>query len=729
MYLNLYFVLDFPNHKHFSGLCTMASKTQENLPFITGYPSLSVKKDIQSTGKDLYDNLVKTWIVLLKFYSNHLVTSLSLRNFLESYLQESAQLLLPDPDSSNDTSSSIANNHLNAFFDRINNLDESDKSLRAAVFSLIVSHPDNDSKSLPFLDSLSYPYLYIFIKLYGPTNISTVKKCIDTLYSTRGGKPFVNLLTASALATPLTPIDASVIGNVILPSSSLLAKDWVTVKWFFSLENLYTLPDTSSYTRQSIIDTSAASFLVSISILDSNTKIRVINDIISRIGSSSQHNLMSALLNFTNFSGLIGVPSLTVTLETAKLRLPKVPFPGDGTKPKLNKSKDKKGKQSETDRTYTANEKQQIETVRELFPQLSETAVYGLLQQHNSAELVTSYLLENMDELDRLASQLDADLTVSKSDTKTKKSTQPTSIPTGPSSAGPSKSKQRSIYENDELSTLNISRGQISFGKKEFKVGKASKKTLETTLELIYNAEEDEHDDTYDDAEMGKPTDKKGKPVSIDDNEVSGNGLDGGDSKIPSAPREAEAGPASPADRIEQYLWEHFERSPNEFLRAARRTRVRKEMVDSTGWSHEQIEGWARMIERSPKRKEILAEKYMFKGNTLTIKPTAFRQRNKKWESDEDDDADNAGDVGEGESSKIGMANSNQPRPKNNGNSGNTGNGNNQHRNKESNKPEISSAEKAKRDQKRKEKNKARHGNHNRKAGHDKKMAKAGALS
>lgn len=169
-------------------------------------------------------------------------------------------------------------------------------------------------------------------------------------------------------------------------------------------------------------------------------------------------------------------------------------------------------------------------------------------------------------------------------------------------------------------------------------------RTLTAALKLMYEADDDEHDDTYDDAE----------PTS---------GVD--DSKY---------------DNIERYLWEIFKKDQGAFDQSARKSRKRKEIKDETKWADEQIEGWARMIQKSPKRAKILEEKYMFRGN----KP-------QKPRTDE-----TAQDTGTSE------ARAREPR-----------NG----------RPQTAQQEKIQ--NVRNERNKASKANHNRKAGHDKKLARA----
>lgn len=216
--------------------------TKPDLPYITTYPSSEIRTQILQTGVDLYNNLVHTWLLILTKYRTLLTPSPALRTFLESYLVQSAAVI------------ATLESHATA----LEKLSESDAQLRSAVLALLVAHPLDDPTKLVFLEALEYPALLAFIRTYGPSNLSLVRKSLKTLYTIRGGRPFVNSLTAAFLADPPTSLDARLLATAILPASPLLAKDWVSAKWFFALENLYS-DSQKDETKRAIIETAAAS--------------------------------------------------------------------------------------------------------------------------------------------------------------------------------------------------------------------------------------------------------------------------------------------------------------------------------------------------------------------------------------------------------------------------------------------------------------------------------------
>lgn len=190
-------------------------------------------------------------------------------------------------------------------------------------------------------------------------------------------------------------------------------------------------------------------------------------------------------------------------------------------------------------------------------------------------------------------------------------------------------------------------------------------KTMTWALKLMYEGDEDERDDTYDDAEA-MPTSEKLNVTEGDDDETDG---------------------VSQLDKIQGYLWGLLKQDKTLFERSKRGTKVRKDMRKETNWADEQIEGWARILERSPQRARVLEEKFMFKGNLKTGKTSYVKNR--------DSEGKNGSSTPKGKTS---------PPPIN--------------RNTTNTNPKLQRA--------RDEKKKSAKANHNRKRGHDKKLQRAG---
>lgn len=195
-------------------------------------------------------------------------------------------------------------------------------------------------------------------------------------------------------------------------------------------------------------------------------------------------------------------------------------------------------------------------------------------------------------------------------------------------------------------------------------------RTLTRAMELIYQADEDERDDTYDEAEVGRPV---GKLLMDDEGDNSSKSSD--DARV------------SNYDKIEGYLWELLKEDKTLFERSKRGTKVRKDMKKDTNLSDEQIEGWARMLDKSPHRARILEEKFMFRGNVKSGKTAYVKNQvnNDISKAKKDEEVKRA-------SNGISQANTVDK----------------------------------KRQQARNEKRKGSRANHNRKSAHDKKLSKVG---
>ncbi|CCH60850.1 hypothetical protein TBLA_0D03500 [Henningerozyma blattae CBS 6284] len=232
-------------------------------------------------------------------------------------------------------------------------------------------------------------------------------------------------------------------------------------------------------------------------------------------------------------------------------------------------------------------------------------------------------------------------------------------------------------------------------------------RTMARALQLIYESDEDERDDTYDEADIGRgeaATAKHSKGSSNNSNvEVSDN----------EKKKQEEAN--SKYDQIEGYLWNLLKQDSKLFDRSQRGSKSRKSMKQQIGWSDEQIEGWARMLERSPKRAMLLEEKYMFSGNKKSGKSSFVQNRDGHIEEHINDkrykgrrnikiDPDNNKSTRD-ESSKK------NKDLKNTGNTRNT---------------TCNTGQNQKRQQAKNEKNKSSKANHNRKAQRDKKMVHSG---
>lgn len=312
---------------------------------------------------------------------------------------------------------------------------------------------------------------------------------------------------------------------------------------------------------------------------------------------------------------------------------------------------------------------EQIDTIKELFPDLTSNQITKLLQRYdNNTEVIINNLFENPSVISSLEDGLLQDDEIQNTTENLMEEHKPKE------NLLPAITPKDKIEKKNMLFPTNDVPDAVR------------NKTLSRALSLLYDATEDERDDTYDDAEVKQASADR---VSVDTSDTAKvSTITPGTSKY---------------DKIEGYLWELLKRDKNLFSRQQRGSKQRKEMKKETNWSDEQIEGWSRMIEKSPKRAQLLEEKYIFKGNVRQGKKTFTKAREDK----------------EGFDHHVVDSTVNSPNTNSNNDSG---------REKTPTTKEPLTKEQQKRKNARNEKLKSSRANHNRKAGHDKKLAKSGVL-
>ncbi|TGZ84007.1 hypothetical protein EX30DRAFT_393540 [Ascodesmis nigricans] len=232
-----------------------------------------------------------------------------------------------------------------------------------------------------------------------------------------------------------------------------------------------------------------------------------------------------------------------------------------------------------------------IAAIQELFPDLGAGFVTAALQAlGGDVEAVTSALLE--DNLPPGVASLDRQLQESNS---------PLKIPTQPEASSSSLPLRHNVYDNDALDLmLPSASSRLTLGRR------TQKETADTLLSkhdlpksAIFSAlaaidlDEDEHDDTYDAADVGgavdstSPEDDRERPVAV----------------------AAGAGSSAMDLEIEKKLFNLWKSLPGSFARSVRGTKDRMGLKAETGWTDEAIEGWAIMLKREPQRERRLEQR------------------------------------------------------------------------------------------------------------------------
>lgn len=237
-----------------------------------------------------------------------------------------------------------------------------------------------------------------------------------------------------------------------------------------------------------------------------------------------------------------------------------------------------------------------IDFLIEMFPALTPKKASSILRQNDrNVEQVTNQLLEDPDLIDTIPEDSPEDYEISETELQ----------------RGIERFK---LHENE--TTEEMTKKPAALTTEDVK-----KRTLTAALKLLYESDEDERDDTYDDQEHTsglaftefdrKPKNKDKARLVVFDNEKE------------SSPRDDSPAPTQlEIDKTELTLFKYYKtKGEDSFSRTARGTPLRQEMRSATKWSDEQIEGWMRMLSKSPKRFRLLDEQYVFHFSNRNIAP------------------------------------------------------------------------------------------------------------
>ncbi|SGZ55675.1 CIC11C00000001084 [Sungouiella intermedia] len=244
-----------------------------------------------------------------------------------------------------------------------------------------------------------------------------------------------------------------------------------------------------------------------------------------------------------------------------------------------------------------------VEFLVGMFPSLTPTKAATILRMNGcDAEKVTHLLLEDPLLINTIPEELE-----------TKKAPKP--IKASELERGIERFKLR-----DNETTQSVSKQQPKSSETDIK-----NKTLSAALRLLYESDEDERDDTYDDQEHTsgmafleydrKPKNKDKARVAVLDEDTE----DAQDTESASSPAPPEV------SNIELNLFDVLKTNgETAFEKTSRKLKVRQDMKLATEWTDEQIEGWYRMIKKSPRRFRLLEEQYVFHfSNRKTLATTS----------------------------------------------------------------------------------------------------------
>lgn len=251
-----------------------------------------------------------------------------------------------------------------------------------------------------------------------------------------------------------------------------------------------------------------------------------------------------------------------------------------------------------------------ITQIQDLFPDLGSGFIHKLLDEYNdNVEQVTAHLLE-----DDLPPHL-------QNSDRSGALPEPGHLPShdlvpdlAPSSTPPPSSptfdpyNRRNVYDNDgDLTSLTLGTSRLHLGRRDQAVtadhllssrADANAKAAILSALSAFDADDDEHDDTYDIEDVGGTVDSVGATVDA--------------ARPGRATEEGDVGLDDMRDKNEEALFSAWRTGPDAFERgsAVRLSQARKALKSETGMTDEAIEGWAIMIKRDPRRLRRLELKF-----------------------------------------------------------------------------------------------------------------------
>ncbi|KAG7752151.1 hypothetical protein KL911_003949 [Ogataea haglerorum] len=180
------------------------------------------------------------------------------------------------------------------------------------------------------------------------------------------------------------------------------------------------------------------------------------------------------------------------------------------------------------------------------------------------------------------------------------------------------------VLEGEEIEEYTEKKKpRVQFGKKDFSLKADSrthrelkKKTLENALRMLYESAEDEPDDTYNDQDLTRGADTLAKDEDYESDEEFAES------------KEANREKDQSMESLNLKLLQIYKSNPEAFDRSSRYTNYRNQLKSELKWTDEQLEGWARMLERNPRRFKLLEEKLLDVGGSLngSLSRTKFQQ-------------------------------------------------------------------------------------------------------
>ncbi|KAK9388841.1 hypothetical protein V1515DRAFT_637546 [Lipomyces mesembrius] len=366
--------------------------------------------------------------------------------------------------------------------------------------------------------------------------------------------------------------------------------------------------------------------------------------------------------------------AVVIALETIKLKLPPATisaisscFRKSATRKSVRAAR-RRIKKMDADaiaNVLDIDDARKVKEIKEIFPHLAEKYVVTLLAaKNNSVEEVLGYLVEQVPDRNEWHEEIAEEIASLK--------VKPVVDSDNDNGADDDDDDDRDdVVERRRFENLEFAPGTVYYGRRPG--GNADdmlaqgttvsdKQKIFDSLRLIYDEDEDERDDTYDDVDAlahvyeDPELDYKDKEEQASSSQLpqkqaeKNKGKPWEDKKTKKEIQQLkdEHEYQSAENPNERYLWGIYSGDKFVFETKQRGTTFRSEMKNRTSWTDEQLEGWAKVLDRDPKFRKRLEAKYIFAGNRPIVTSTAYNEVVEKYDhdsepelADSDNDSDN----------------------------------------------------------------------------------------
>ncbi|KAK9370904.1 hypothetical protein V1509DRAFT_615166 [Lipomyces kononenkoae] len=346
----------------------------------------------------------------------------------------------------------------------------------------------------------------------------------------------------------------------------------------------------------------------------------------------------------SNGDGL-GLDAVIIALETIKLRLPPATVSGISACFRKSTTNDRKRAQKGKRRLTKTNvdaianildidDASKVKDIKEIFPHLAEKYIGTLLAaKNNSVQDVLAYLVDQPEWQQQEIADDIASLTVKPvgEDSYGGNNNSNNNDNDEPDNDNDNDNKNNEADVDDEseerrkFDNLEFAPGSLYYGRRHRPDADdmlaesrtvSDKQKIFDSLRLIYDEDEDERDDTYDDVDAlahvfedpemdykdnkdeQEPSSSQLSNEKLPEKSKGGKPWENKKTKKEIQQLKEEQEYRSAENPNEQYLWAIYSGDKFVFETNQRGTKFRSEMKNRTNWTDEQLEGWAKILDR-----------------------------------------------------------------------------------------------------------------------------------